>query len=419
MEPPLDLERFATLSAELHGGTQRDELCAREGISLAEWNASQEAWLSRLADETAVKRFVLTNRYNTAFVARRRALAHGPRFPSHKPVAARTPEPPVPRAPPPADIAPPPPVVVSLPALAPEPPVYREPPPAYRAAEPPVYREPEPPAHRAVKAPTMAMPAFTEPVGAPLPFVPASGAASMTESATLSGPSPLAQAREVLPFKPAAPGEPSRSPEIAARTADPNDSGTVTGVSPFASAAPPLPFHPVAPPAAVAPAPPRVVKPAAAPSPPVDGSSTVYGAISPFAAQGPALPFQGVAAPAPAPAQAATPRSSVGLPFQRSAGAPTPAAPVAPAAPAGGPSGPSGPGAAPRLTLEQFASLTAEIAVNPRGAAQIRARYGFDEAAHRAEAEAHNRRFTADKALYARYMELFQAYREYVARAPR
>jgi hypothetical protein len=418
MEPPLDLERFATLSAELNAGTQRDELCAREGISLADWNASQEAWLARLADETAGKRFVLTNRYNNAFVARRRALTHGPRFPAHKPAAARKVDP---VAPPPVEVAPPPVVVVSLPALAAEPPpIYRQPeapPPVYRAPEPPptVYREPEPPApHRAPKAATMALPAFTEPMTATLPFAPALPGAK-TEGPSVAQ-SMLAKSRMALPFKPAGPAEPSAAPPVApapAHAVDLTESSTITGASPFAPSAPVLPFQPA--PAASAPAPAPAKRPSS-PPPALDGGATIYNAVSPFASPAAALPF----ATAAAPPRPAPPHAGGGLPFhQAAAAAPPPVAPApaaAPVAPAAPP--PSAPGAT-KLTLEQFASLTAEIAVSPRAAAQIRARYGFDEAAHRAEAEEHNRRFNADPALLARYMELFQAYREYVARAPR
>jgi hypothetical protein len=154
-----------------------------------------------------------------------------------------------------------------------------------------------------------------------------------------------------------------------------------------------LPFQP-APGAAKKSEPPR---PAPAPEPDPFGAGTVVGAMLPFAAGASPLPFQG-AAPAPQPSR---PASGAGLPFQ-------------PPSPTKGP-GPAG----PRLTLEQFASLTAEIAVTPHNAAQIRARYGFDEAGHAVEAEAHNRRFTADKALYGRYLELFQRFRDYVARAQR
>jgi hypothetical protein len=215
-----------------------------------------------------------------------------------------------------------------------------------------------------------------------------------------------------LPFRPAEPIAAPSPAAVAARPADLPESSTITGASPFASPAAALPFQPVAAPPSPA-TPPAPVKRPSSPPPSLDGNSTLYGAISPFASQAAALPFAG--AQAPAPARASTPHSGAGLPFQQKAVPPPP--PSAPAA--APPLPPPSAAVATRLTLEQFASLTAEIAVNPRGAAQIRARYGFDEASHRAEAEEHNRRFNADPALLARYMELFQAYREYVARAPR
>jgi hypothetical protein len=186
---------------------------------------------------------------------------------------------------------------------------------------------------------------------------------------------------------------------------------TVLGaISPFAVGAA-LPFQQGAPP-------PAALKPAEAPKaaePPMDGS-TVFGAISPFAAGANPLPFARGAQPAaPAPAKHAA--SNLGLPFQQPAAPPQAAPPQPP--PQVAPPQVAPPQVAAKLTLEQFASLTAEIAVNPRATAQIRARYGLDEAAHRAEAEAQHRRFQGDKAAYDRYLELFQSYRDYVARAQR
>lgn len=72
-----------------------------------------------------------------------------------------------------------------------------------------------------------------------------------------------------------------------------------------------------------------------------------------------------------------------------------------------------------RFTLEQFTSLSAEIAVAPASVAQVRGRYGLDEASHRAEAEEWGRRFAADKELFARYSALFQSYRDWLARSTR
>ncbi|MFT3769183.1 MAG: hypothetical protein QM820_27405 [Minicystis sp.] len=192
----------------------------------------------------------------------------------------------------------------------------------------------------------------------------------------------------------------------------------MTGVSPLAAAGAALPF---AQQAKQAPATPPAAKPAVAPVDP-SLSGTVAGVISPFAAGATPLPFQPSAA---APARPAGPQASGGLPFQASASkrpseAPPAGSPAARPSPSAADHAPAAaPAPATRLTLEQFASLTAEIAVSPQAAAQIRARYGFDEAGYRAEAEAHRQRFHADKALHNRYLELFQSYRDYVARSKR
>jgi hypothetical protein len=72
-----------------------------------------------------------------------------------------------------------------------------------------------------------------------------------------------------------------------------------------------------------------------------------------------------------------------------------------------------------RLTLEQFASLSAEIAVSPGSSAAVRARYGLDETLHVAETGLWQRRFSADKDLFTRYSDLFQRYREWFSRSAR
>lgn len=73
----------------------------------------------------------------------------------------------------------------------------------------------------------------------------------------------------------------------------------------------------------------------------------------------------------------------------------------------------------PRLTLEQFASLSAEMAVSPGAAAQVRARYGLDELSHTAEQGIWQRRFSADRDLFTRYSALFQSYREWLSKTVR
>lgn len=394
--PPIDLERFATLSAELDAGAPRDELCAREGISVDQWVAAQEAWLARMADETARKRFTLTNRYNNAFVARRRAITHGAPAPPPRraPKAVEAPaladpiEPPEAPAPalPSFAIAKDPPVIANLDPPRIEAPAIVAPP--FVPPSPAVVPEPRPP-----RAATMAIPVYVEPADAPLPFKkdappappppkdPPRPPPQDLGGTTVGAMSPFAEVRSPLPFQ--ASGSAKASPSRPA-VVD-LESTTATGSSPLKDARAALPFQSGAaasPPPKPPPPPPPPPKPPAPPAaprshPPADppGESTVYG-VSPFAAGAAPLPFK-----------------STGMG--------------------------SSPALQPRLTLEQFASLTAEIAVAPHGAAQIRARYGFDEASHAAEAEAHNRRFSADKPLFERYLALVQQYREYVARAKR
>ncbi len=72
MLPPLDLERFAQLSAEIDVGNLREQVLAEGGVSLETWSQAQQWWLSRMAAEATRKRYDLTNRYNAAFLAYRR-----------------------------------------------------------------------------------------------------------------------------------------------------------------------------------------------------------------------------------------------------------------------------------------------------------------------------------------------------------
>jgi hypothetical protein len=72
-----------------------------------------------------------------------------------------------------------------------------------------------------------------------------------------------------------------------------------------------------------------------------------------------------------------------------------------------------------RLTLEQYASLSAEIAISPGTSAAVRARYGLDENAYVAETGFWQRRFSSDKELFIRYSALYQSYREWFSRSAR
>jgi hypothetical protein len=125
------------------------------------------------------------------------------------------------------------------------------------------------------------------------------------------------------------------------------------------------------------------------------------------------LPFRATAAPKPEEsAPGAADASSAPASSRASA---LPFRPV----PAAASSAPVGPGPRTRLSLEQFASLAAEIAVAPSRIAEVRARYGLDEASHRREVEAYNQLFSAHQDLYRRFGALFQSYREWFAQAHR
>jgi hypothetical protein len=131
-----------------------------------------------------------------------------------------------------------------------------------------------------------------------------------------------------------------------------------------------------------------------------------------LAASSPVVPFK--AAPdAPGTYSAAT-----------AAGFPPPTPYNAPAAaPAPQPAGLAVPAvlgaSSSRLTLEQYASLSAEIAISPGISAAVRARYGLDENAYVAETGLWQRRFSSDKELFIRYSALYQSYREWFSRAAR
>jgi hypothetical protein len=75
--------------------------------------------------------------------------------------------------------------------------------------------------------------------------------------------------------------------------------------------------------------------------------------------------------------------------------------------------------AGPRLTLEQMASLSVEIAANPPFAAAIRTRYGFDGPGYESEVAAWQRRFAETEGLYARFTEAYEAYSSWLKRAAR
>lgn len=83
------------------------------------------------------------------------------------------------------------------------------------------------------------------------------------------------------------------------------------------------------------------------------------------------------------------------------------AAPSASVASRGAPAAASAP-RAPRLTLMEYAALRADVLVSSEESrAEVYALFGFTEADDAAESAAWNARFTADRELFQRYMQLF------------
>jgi len=70
----------------------------------------------------------------------------------------------------------------------------------------------------------------------------------------------------------------------------------------------------------------------------------------------------------------------------------------------------------PKLSLEQFASLTAEIGVHPDQRATIEQRYGLDHDSHDREKGAWALRFLDDEGLAQTYSEKLGAFRAWLER---
>ena len=330
MGTPLTLERCAEMRAEMEAGGLREEVLTQAGITSEDWTDAQRGWLDKMGAELQRSRFELTNRYSQAYLERQRALTAA--------TAAVVVE-----ATPPVETAPLP--FVALPPIA-RPPIAPPPvqPSLPGATTPSPWAAPLPrPAAPPPRAPQAAgdetgMPTAS-PLRQPLPFRPA--ASSSPDAAARIPPAPPSRPDTPAPRPPSA----SLGSTTSAGAVSPF--AAVLPFSPDAASSPILVNAPTLPKAAPPPLgkprslpratpPPRIVNsPAPAAAPMLDG--TVMGAISPFA---PTLPF--VSAP-PAPAPAPIP-------------APPPSAP-GPIAPA--------PAVAESLTLEQHASLCAEIAFNP------------------------------------------------------
>ncbi|HTJ84577.1 MAG TPA: hypothetical protein VL400_22815 [Polyangiaceae bacterium] len=458
--PPLSLEHFAELAAELDAGVDEAEALERASVREEAWAEAKAFWLRRMADEAERKRFEITTRYQAVFKARRavfeaklrrervratRAKVEPPTSPAldaasrelatplvsslaplDLPVAPPSATPLVHRAPPiaPMPVAPP---MASMPMASPM---------ASMPIAPPMASPIAPPI--SVAPTTQPMPPVASPIAAahasPGP-VPPAFAPKPQKFATM-----MADARDfqpATPFKAGAAAPPKPSSDVPRPKRDLGatmmpDADELKAALPFAGAG------------AVA------LPPAAAPQKrSLKAGATMMADASDFVA--PALPFgdtlakkAGPSEPPRAPAKVAssTPPAPpaplvaphakassstvaldaealhaaiAALPFRDKAGGDKPGAGTPahvgspPPSPAPGPS--NGP---KRFTINVFASLTAEIAEGIADVDVIRKRYGVNEAEHHEESLRWTEEFAKNDELRARYFGIVQRYRAYL-----
>ena len=73
-KPPLALERYATLNAEIEAGEDLAAVLERESVAKELWLSAQAFWLARMAEEASGKRFETTTRYQALFNAKRKVF---------------------------------------------------------------------------------------------------------------------------------------------------------------------------------------------------------------------------------------------------------------------------------------------------------------------------------------------------------
>lgn len=294
-----------------------------------------------------------------------------------------------------------------------------------------------------------------------LPFRPSPLSAQMNAARAEAAPAPPSQSPGRFPFAPPPPAPsrpgtmpspagpvPSGSPSFSAPAQHPpQHSGYLPSMPKPASAAaaggasqyphvpqaPPHQQNPHAYPAPMA-APSFGSGPPQPPAAPAPSAPITFGPAAPPHKTGPVAVFNPQAPQAPPAASMSSPMPGGYPPFVPPApsfgsnnasppGAPSfgsaPSPPTS-TAPSGALPMPASLGASTsRLSLEQYAMLSAEIAISPGTSAAVRARYGLDETMHIAETGLWQRRFSADKDLFTRYSSLFQNYREWFSKAAR
>jgi hypothetical protein len=70
--PPLALDRYATLQAEIEAGNAQDAVLTQAEVPTERWLAAHAYWLKRMAEEAERKRFETTIRYQTVYSIKRK-----------------------------------------------------------------------------------------------------------------------------------------------------------------------------------------------------------------------------------------------------------------------------------------------------------------------------------------------------------
>ena len=70
--PPLALDRYATLQAEIEAGSAQDDVLTKADVPTERWLAAHAYWLKRMAEEAERKRFETTIRYQTVYSVKRK-----------------------------------------------------------------------------------------------------------------------------------------------------------------------------------------------------------------------------------------------------------------------------------------------------------------------------------------------------------
>jgi len=409
MTTPMTLERYAEMRAEMEAGSLRDDVLAGSGTTLDAWTGVQREWLERMSEELERGRFELTNRYTRAFLARQSTLQK-----TSAPVPARASEAPLS----PLDTAhadtPPDEGRETMPMPMPMSMVHRQP---FPVAAPP--RAPAAMTATTVfTAPMLAHFAgddvtalpIQSPLRAPLPFRPGAPGGSLPVPPAPRPPLPSDPADQtllprsaptgpVLPFEPR--GAPPRAPAAPAPPAPPAPPNAIDVTLMDLSAHMPqkLPFRSGAPNPPSPGAPPRG---RGGPGP--DLRATRMALFQPIA---PSLPFQPTAAPSRNDSDPDEERTARVSGDSRQAMLPRPAGATAGHSPS--PPGAARGPASESLTLEQHASLHAELDHAPSRAVETLRRYGVTRDELSALDARWKQRF-ADPALHARWQDVYRVY---------